>query len=107
MEETVKPGKTRKKVERQELPKKHNFVEEPTCVGIVKDVREITTRYGNAEAIDILDSTTGKMKSIMISAGLKGFEWRKMVRREVEIVFTGYEESDNGLMMTFEVYILE
>lgn len=99
--------KKRVKIERQEMTKFHDFTKEKVCSGIVKGLREINTKFGAGTVIDVVNTKTGEMKGVMQTAGLKGYDWMGFVDQEVEIEFKDYQKTDNGIMMAFEVYVLE
>lgn len=99
-------AKQRVKVERQEMSKFHNFEKEKICAGTVLGVKEITTKFGPGNVIEMAN-TDGEPVGVMQTAGLKGYDWMSMVGKEVEIEFANYLKTDNGIMMAYEVYILE
>lgn len=100
-------AKTRKKIERQEMTRFHNFDKEKTASGKVKEFREINTKYGPGMVIDLVNTETGEGQTVMQTAGLKGYDWNNYIGKEIEIEFIGYNKTDNGVMMQFEVYELE
>lgn len=101
-------ARKRKEVERKVLNKFHDFDNQQTVEGIVEDYREISTKFGAGMVLD-LQPYNGEKISIMVTAGLKGFDWQDFQNRKayVEIVAGGWEKTDNGRMRTFKVYELE
>lgn len=96
----------RKKIERQEMNQFHNFEKEKLCRGMVQGLREIQTKFGPGNVIDLV-TQEGEKISVMQTAGLKGYEWGSLEGQTVEIESTGYTKTVNGVMMAFDVFVIE
>ena len=99
----------KKKVESQEKGEmfKFNFQGE-TLQGVVLITKEIVTKYGTTETLEIM-GLDGKKYFIILSAGLKYFDWAALHGKPVEITYAGDKENEKTkqVFKNFEVYELE
>lgn len=80
-----------------------------SITGQVKAVREVTTKYGDCNYIDIVELETGELTSIVESSNLKGYNFPSVLDQYVEITFVDYERNPatKNMYKSFEVNVLE
>jgi hypothetical protein len=95
----------RVKLERQVMGEFHDFDKDPKVEGRVLEVREINTKFGAGNVIDLQGKDDQKI-TIMQTAGLKGFNFATDLKGQyVYIEATGYQKGSNGIFRSFDVYV--
>ena len=99
----------KKKIEAQEKGEMFKFtLEGESLQGVVLNTKEIVTKYGTTETLEVM-GLDSKKYFIILSAGLKYFDWTALHGKPVEITYAGDKENEKTkqVFKNFEVYELE
>lgn len=76
--------------------------------GIPLKITQGNTKFGEAEFLQLEDQETGELKSVCLSANLKGHDWEEMIAAKnpigIEYIEDGYNAVTKRNYKIFEVY---
>lgn len=98
----------RKKIEMEKASMFKFTLENESLKGFPLRTRELETKYGKTESLELMDFEGNKV-FIILSAGLKNVDWDILTGKPIEIVYVGDKENEKTkqVFKNFEVYELE